>query len=725
MVAVANAVNARGNLRCSHTTVHKILTSKDLPSNGYLLFEIVDCLIDMSRFSRQGGEDDALDTLDSLWRKAMEHDLLAPPSVGGFPELAPPALSGDASVALDAPSTPHHVGGVIGRQDDVGEADTASIERTGANSVDYQQSSSVSRPDFTPQAVVDVLIDGPRDARLPVADKSRAVVVGASMYDDDALPPLFGVATGVRQVVGQLHRPGGALHSADVTVLESPSRLELLDAVDDAARQAEDLLLLYFMGHGLLSQASGGLLLAAADTRQAVEYTAVNYDDLRQILTASRASKKLVVLDTCFAGKAIDTLGFSDGVIDTPTTAVIAATTGSGLAFSTESSTQFSQAFTDILADGITGAGPLLDVHDIYQALCERAATDGFPRPAMRASSSRGFFLCTNPAFRESRVSQEEIASVLSWKDFGRLLERERKATGASQRELAARTAALEDDGTTTTLHRSIVTEMEQGRAITAPRLRTYLDACETSDVESWVEALDRVAQGETFADADRQLISHVIREDRAWDVLADQLARYGLAVLNAWMTTGHVFVVASAAGMAIAPTVEDLSLLADDPIVRDEIADEAVTRALQTLRKQLNETGAGNNWAGHVSLPTQFTTLCVRAFVDEFRQYKRRNASWHDKRQVRWSPEEFQHHEAITNTNADDVLVERIEANDDVTTALAHLSERDRQIVWALSLGYKPKEIAELLGETSPRAVEARIYRLRKRYGWLRAKFS
>ncbi|MFE3261922.1 hypothetical protein ACFXPS_25080 [Nocardia sp. NPDC059091] len=50
----------------------------------------------------------------------------------------------------------------------------------------------------------------------------------------------------------------------------------------------------------------------------------------------------------------------------------------------------------------------------------------------------------------------------------------------------------------------------------------------------------------------------------------------------------------------------------------------------------------------------------------------------------------------------------------------LAQLPQRDRNIVWGKACGYSNRQIAEIYGEPSPRAVEQRWPTLTKTVGWI-----
>ncbi|GAA3316449.1 hypothetical protein GCM10020219_035490 [Nonomuraea dietziae] len=95
------------------------------------------------------------------------------------------------------------------------------------------------------------------------------------------------------------------------TVLDPPSPRELGDAIASAA-STEGPLIVYYVGHGLVSR-RGALHLAAAETVSgplALEHTALPYDLMRRYLLDNAGGPLVVVLDCCFSGRAIE--GMSD-----------------------------------------------------------------------------------------------------------------------------------------------------------------------------------------------------------------------------------------------------------------------------------------------------------------------------------------------------------------------------------------------------------------------------
>ncbi|MFJ8085325.1 caspase family protein [Streptomyces sp. NPDC096205] len=94
------------------------------------------------------------------------------------------------------------------------------------------------------------------------------------------------------------------LQPENCRVLTQPAREQALEEVQSARAEAEDTLLVYYAGHGVVHELSNELYLALPGTDPARLYTALRYQDVRDILLGAgiRARRKVVVLDCCWSG---------------------------------------------------------------------------------------------------------------------------------------------------------------------------------------------------------------------------------------------------------------------------------------------------------------------------------------------------------------------------------------------------------------------------------------
>jgi uncharacterized caspase-like protein len=91
--------------------------------------------------------------------------------------------------------------------------------------------------------------------------------------------------------------------------LATPTDMGL--ALAEQAEHADGVFLFYYVGHGLVSM-DGELFLASrvTDGRPAyLRHTALAYGSVRSTLLDSGAQSVIVVLDCCFSGRALTSLG--------------------------------------------------------------------------------------------------------------------------------------------------------------------------------------------------------------------------------------------------------------------------------------------------------------------------------------------------------------------------------------------------------------------------------
>jgi peptide/nickel transport system substrate-binding protein len=130
------------------------------------------------------------------------------------------------------------------------------------------------------------------------------VLIGTSRYD--TLAGLPSVEENLMALAEALcaGRVWG-LPEQHVAIVADPSvPADMLDPVVRAADEATDTMVLYYAGHGLIDP-RGELHLALVGSDPQRSYTAVRYDHIRDALLASRAARRIVILDCCYSGRAL------------------------------------------------------------------------------------------------------------------------------------------------------------------------------------------------------------------------------------------------------------------------------------------------------------------------------------------------------------------------------------------------------------------------------------
>lgn len=228
---------------------------------------------------------------------------------------------------------------------------------------------------------------------------SRAVVVGTGTHvSGSGLPGISSAAATVTAVRDTLIRQCGmdAGHAIAVPDPESPS--VFLDAVSQAAEEAEDVLVLYYVGHGLVNLAGEFFLATRATTDREVMLPAeaLPFPAVRGALSSGRARHVVAVLDCCFSGRAPG--DFATAAADTfeltgrQGSYLLTATSATEQALAPEGEpyTVFSGALLEFLRDGDPKAPRGLRLNDAYDYLERTLQSRGAPAPQRRLSGDAG-----------------------------------------------------------------------------------------------------------------------------------------------------------------------------------------------------------------------------------------------------------------------------------------------------------------------------------------------
>ncbi|NUR63462.1 MAG: solute-binding protein [Catenulispora sp.] len=213
------------------------------------------------------------------------------------------------------------------------------------------------------------------ESHRPDPDRSRAVVIGAGsyLYLGSQLPQ---ASSGARTFAEFLRTAGGIDRVDLVSAPSSPSRITV--PVDEAARDATDVLLVYYAGHGLIDKSDRFYLATESTTVLDLDNTAVSYDALRrQIASKETAAYKILILDCCFSGSALHS-----PLPGAPIENVMLLCSVGPRDLGFASPDGIYPAFTKDLLEILTGpAEPTLG--GLYQGVLDRAKRAGRTRPIM------------------------------------------------------------------------------------------------------------------------------------------------------------------------------------------------------------------------------------------------------------------------------------------------------------------------------------------------------
>jgi hypothetical protein len=249
---------------------------------------------------------------------------------------------------------------------------------------------------------------GASQRRLSDPSTSRAVLIEAHAYTRtgararDYLDDRPSVEAGCRRLAQLLKQPAvWGLPEENCVLVSQPTREDMLHAVKEAAAATTDTLLVYYAGHGLLYPFSDDLHLAVPQTTKDRSYTAVKYEDLREILLeATQVRRKVVVLDCCFSGTALrGALSADDAatvhLADVWGTSLLAAShaTKQAIAPPGEAYPAFTGELINLLEQGDPNKPELLSMADIFDRLDQQLLSKNRPRP-QQLNRDHGAHIC-------------------------------------------------------------------------------------------------------------------------------------------------------------------------------------------------------------------------------------------------------------------------------------------------------------------------------------------
>jgi caspase domain-containing protein/tetratricopeptide repeat protein len=276
--------------------------------------------------------------------------------------------------------------------------------------------------------------------RLPDPQRSRVVLIGTSEYRDENLPDLLQVGIGVKDLATILCDPvDGIVSPPHCEVIADEENLPLIGRkLRAAAREAEDLLLVYFSGHGLVGGKRHDLYLGLHDSEWAdPEFNSLEYDKLRSAVLDSPAATKVIILDCCFSGRAITEAQAGPaellGQIEVDGSYVLTAAHRDQVALIVpgEAHTAFTGRLLRLLREGVEGGPELLTIEDLYRELRVRMKSEGLSVPQKRGTDTaellalahnRMFAATMIPKLRERTSAAVVIGESGKWDEAAKRL---------------------------------------------------------------------------------------------------------------------------------------------------------------------------------------------------------------------------------------------------------------------------------------------------------------
>jgi hypothetical protein len=245
----------------------------------------------------------------------------------------------------------------------------------------------------------------------------RVVLAGTGSHASGSrLPDVPAVEATVRAVRSCLVGVCGVWEQNLLELVDPEGPEPLLDVIIDAAGAASDVLLVYYVGHGVLDVA-GQLHLATkatVDLATKASFQALAYSEVIGALQNCRARRVLVILDCCYSGRA-----------STPVrSGALLASADRGeyaLAPVGEEFTAFSGELVRALREGIPTAPAQITLQRLHEHLSQAMRRQGRPIPVLQTGNLAGeLVLARNRADHsvdtdESQTPWRAVARIGVW----------------------------------------------------------------------------------------------------------------------------------------------------------------------------------------------------------------------------------------------------------------------------------------------------------------------
>jgi hypothetical protein len=259
--------------------------------------------------------------------------------------------------------------------------------------------------------------------RLPDPRRSRIALIGSSRFDRSPglteLPSVADNVTALQSIFTDPRLCGVPVAHCPV-LLDADTPAELDAWLDKVAGEADDLLLVYYAGHGVIGEDDELYLTVAESDERHIHRSGVPFAWVKTAILNSPARTRVLILDCCFSGHALARMAPTDTAVSaalrqvdvegthvlTASGANVTARAPEGMAY-----TAFTGALVALLRAGVPGGPALLTVGYVFPLLEQMLRAAGMPRPHQQTKDTAGLLaLVHNSAFVTGAEPAADIA---------------------------------------------------------------------------------------------------------------------------------------------------------------------------------------------------------------------------------------------------------------------------------------------------------------------------
>jgi hypothetical protein len=247
--------------------------------------------------------------------------------------------------------------------------------------------------------------------------KSHAILIGVSAYEDADFPSIRAARNSLMAMRRMLADPElCGWNPEEITVISNPhSARDLAVQVTNLARATDGVLMIYYVGHGVLSGRGELCLTVTTTLSDHPQITGLPWNLVADALRESAARMRFAILDCCFAGQAIEAMAGNANEAVADLTHVegvytLTATTRNRTAHvpppdkQDTASTSFTGALIELITSGIPQGPPTLTLGVIYRNLRTRLVALGLPVPNQRNTDLADSFVFSKNAWIQPEI---------------------------------------------------------------------------------------------------------------------------------------------------------------------------------------------------------------------------------------------------------------------------------------------------------------------------------
>jgi len=253
-----------------------------------------------------------------------------------------------------------------------------------------------------------------------MGERRYAILISSSEYEDQTLQDL---RCAERDVEGLNEILASEKHGrfSEPLILKNRPSYDILNNINRILKKAskDDLVLIYFSGHGKLNRA-GKLHLATIDTEIGIlESTSVTMDAIKSYIDVSASNKVIIILDSCFSGSAGKS--FTKGNVDDQLQLVSEGrgtylmTGATGVQTALEKEGDHYSVFTKHIIEGIKSGeadlngDTLITMDELYSYVHDRVLEESHQEPTKYNLNVRGDLIIAN----SGKMRRDERARVI------------------------------------------------------------------------------------------------------------------------------------------------------------------------------------------------------------------------------------------------------------------------------------------------------------------------